>query len=161
MKSIHQFTLKDLKQQDVSLEKYKGKVLLIVNTASKCGLTPQYKDLEDLYAEFKGKDFEILAFPSNDFGAQEPLNGSEIQAFCDINFKTSFPLFDKVVVKGKDACPLFHFLSNKSLNGKVNVAPKWNFQKYLINKEGEVVDYYLPITSPTNSKIKKAISKLL
>ncbi|MEI6310694.1 MAG: glutathione peroxidase [Bacteroidota bacterium] len=161
MNSIHQFTLKDLKQQDVSLEKYKGKVLLIVNTASKCGLTPQYKDLEDLYAEFKGKDFDILAFPSNDFGAQEPLNGAEIQEFCDINFKTTFPLFDKVVVTGKDACPLFHFLSDKSLNGKVNVAPKWNFQKYLINKEGEVVDYYLPITSPTTSKIKKAISKLL
>ncbi len=161
MKSIHQFTVKDLKQQDVSLEKYKGKVLLIVNTASKCGLTPQYKDLEDLYVAFKGKDFEILAFPSNDFGSQEPLNGAEIQEFCDINFKTTFPLFDKVVVTGDHACPLFHFLSDKSLNGKVNVAPKWNFQKYLINKEGEVVDYYLPITSPTTSKIKKAISKLL
>lgn len=161
MKSIHQFSVKDLHQQDVSLEKYKGKVLLIVNTASKCGLTPQYKDLEELYNEMKGKDFEILAFPSNDFGAQEPLNGEAIQEFCSINYKTTYPIFDKVHVSGDNACELFKFLSKKSLNGKVNVSPKWNFQKYLVNKEGEVIDYFLPITLPNESKVKKAILKLL
>lgn len=161
MKSIHQFTVKDIYQNDVTLEQYKGKVLLIVNTASKCGLTPQYEQMQELYDEMKGKEFEILAFPSNDFAGQEPLNGMEIQEFCTLNFKTTFPVFDKVVVTGSNACELFKFLSNKSENGVVNVSPKWNFQKYLINKNGEVVDYFLPITVPTASKIKKAINKLL
>lgn len=161
MKSIHQFKVKDIQNNEVSLEKYKGKVLLIVNTASKCGLTPQYEDMQKLYDEFKDKNFEILAFPSNDFGAQEPLKGMEIQDFCSINFKTTFPLFDKVHVIGDNACDLYKFLSNKSANGKVNVSPKWNFQKYLINKDGEVIDYYLPTTSPTASKVKRAITKLL
>jgi glutathione peroxidase len=161
MKSIHQFTVKDIHQNDVSLEQYKGKVLLIVNTASKCGLTPQYEQMQELYDELKGKDFEILAFPANDFAGQEPLNGMEIQEFCTLNFKTTFPVFDKVVVTGSNACALFKFLSNKNENGVVNVSPKWNFQKYLINKNGEVVDYFLPITVPTASKIKKAINELL
>jgi glutathione peroxidase len=117
--------------------------------------------MQELYDELKGKDFEILAFPSNDFAGQEPLNGMEIQEFCTLNFKTTFPVFDKVVVTGSNACALFKFLSNKSENGVVNVSPKWNFQKYLINKNGEVVDYFLPITVPNASKIKKAINELL
>jgi len=161
MKNIYQFTVKDLNGGEVSLEKFKGKVLLIVNTASGCGFTPQLKDMEALYAEYKDKGVEVLAFPSNNFGGQEPLEGMEIQNFCELNFKTTFPLFEKMDVKGSKQSDLFQFLSNKSENGKVNSTPKWNFHKYLVNKEGEVVDYYYSITKPNSSKVKKAIDKLL
>lgn len=161
MKSIHQFTVKDVTGSKVSLEKYKGKVLLIVNTASECGFTPQLKDLESLYQAYKGKGVEVLAFPSNDFGGQEPLDGSAIQQFCELNYKTSFPIFEKSHVKGTKQSELFQFLSSKKENGKVNSTPKWNFHKYLVNQDGQVIDYYYSITKPNSSKIKKAIDKLL
>jgi glutathione peroxidase len=160
-KSVHQFTVRDLKGQEVNLNSFKGKVLLIVNTASECGFTPQYQDLEELYQLYKNKGFEVLAFPSNDFGGQEPLNGKDIQQFCSVKFNTTFPIFDKIHVKGEKAHPLFYFLSNKSENGNVDISPKWNFQKYLIDKEGRVVDYYLSTTSPTSGKVKKAIEELI
>ena len=131
MNTIYQFTVNDLSGNAVPLENFKGKVLLIVNTASACGFTPQLKDLEELYQEYQEKGLEILAFPSNDFGGQEPLDGAAIQEFCDLRFKTTFPIFAKSHVKGSDQSDLFRFLSNKSENGQVNVAPKWNFQKYL------------------------------
>ncbi|MFY8021748.1 MAG: glutathione peroxidase [Bacteroidia bacterium] len=159
--TIYQFQVEDLDGNQVSLEQYKGKVVLIVNTASECGFTPQYKELEELYQEFKDSGLVILAFPSNDFGGQEPLNGKEIGNFCSTQFHTTFPVFAKIKVKGTFAHPLFEFLSNKKKNGKVGLAPKWNFQKYLIDKNGRVQDYYLSITSPTSSKIKSAISQLL
>ena len=160
-KSVHNFKVHDLSGKEVQLNMYKGKVLLIVNTASECGFTPQYEDLEALYQLYKNKGFEVLAFPSNDFGGQEPLNGNEIQQFCSAKFHTTFPIFDKIHVKGKNANPLYSFLSNKSQNGNVNIAPKWNFQKYLIDKNGHVIDYYLSTTSPTSAKVKKAIEALL
>lgn len=161
MKSIHQFKAKDIDGNEVSLEKYKGKVLLIVNTASKCGFTPQLDAMEELYKEYKDEDFEILAFPSNDFGGQEPLEGEALKQFCMIDYKAEYPIFDKVHVKGKGAHPLFEFLSDKSQNGAVNSIPKWNFHKYIVDKTGQVVDYYYSITSPTSRKIKKKIDKLL
>jgi glutathione peroxidase len=160
-KSVHNFKVHDLSGKEVQLNMYKGKVLLIVNTASECGFTPQYEDLEAVYQLYKNKGFEVLAFPSNDFGGQEPLNGNEIQQFCSVKFHTTFPIFDKIHVKGKNANPLYSFLSNKSQNGNVNIAPKWNFQKYLIDKNGHVIDYYLSTTSPTSAKVKKAIEALL
>jgi glutathione peroxidase len=160
-KSVHNFKVHDLSGKEVQLNMYKGKVLLIVNTASECGFTPQYEDLEAVYQLYKNKGFEVLAFPSNDFGGQEPLNGNEIQQFCSVKFHTTFPIFDKIHVKGKNANPLYSFLSNKSQNGNVNIAPKWNFQKYLIDKNGYVIDYYLSTTSPTSAKVKKAIEALL
>jgi glutathione peroxidase len=160
-KSVHNFKVHDLSGKEVQLNIYKGKVLLIVNTASECGFTPQYEDLEAVYQLYKNKGFEVLAFPSNDFGGQEPLNGNEIQQFCSVKFHTTFPIFDKIHVKGKNANPLYSFLSNKSQNGNVNIAPKWNFQKYLIDKNGHVIDYYLSTTSPTSAKVKKAIEALL
>jgi glutathione peroxidase len=160
-KSVYDFTVNDLNGKEVNLNAYKGKVLLIVNTASECGFTPQYQELEELYQLYKKKGFEVIAFPSNDFGGQEPLNGSEIQQFCTVKFNTTFPIFDKIKVKGNDAHPLYKFLSNKSENGSVDIAPKWNFQKYLIDKNGHVIDYYLSTTSPTSSKVKKAIEELL
>lgn len=159
--TVYSFNVNNLQGETVHLNQYKGKVLLIVNTASECGFAPQLKDLEKLYGLYKNKGFEVLAFPSNDFGGQEPLQGEAIGAFCAKNFHVTFPVFDKIHVKGVKAHPLFKFLSNKSQNGKVNVEPKWNFQKYLIDRNGNVYDYYLSFTNPTSAKIKKAIEKLL
>ncbi|MFK7773390.1 MAG: glutathione peroxidase [Saprospiraceae bacterium] len=159
--SIHQFTVKDASGKEVSLGDYKGKALLIVNTASQCGFTPQLDDMEKLYEEFKEDGFEVLAFPSNDFAGQEPLDGEAIQQFCMTKYNAQYPIFEKTVVKGKDASPLFKFLSDKKLNGKVSSKPKWNFHKYLVDKEGKVVDYYYSITNPTSSKIKRSIKKIL
>lgn len=159
--SIHQFKVKDASGKEVSLADYKGKALLIVNTASQCGFTPQLDDMEKLYEEFKEDGFEVLAFPSNDFAGQEPLEGEAIQQFCMIKYNAQYPIFEKTVVKGKDASPLFKFLSDKKLNGKVSSKPKWNFHKYLVDKEGRVVDYYYSITNPTSSKIKRSIKKIL
>ena len=160
-KNIYQFEVKTLKNETISLSEYKDKVILIVNTASECGFTPQYSALEEVYQQYKDQGFVVLGFPSNDFGGQEPLNGDEIVSFCSINYGVSFPMFAKSVVKGSEASPLFKFLSSKKLNGNVNIAPKWNFQKYLINKNGEVVDYFLSTTSPSSNKLKRAIEKLL
>ena len=160
-KSIYQFNLNRLNGEEISLSAYKGKVLLIVNTASGCGFTPQLKDLEILNEEFSHEDFEILAFPSNDFGTQEPLNGKEIQDFCTVNYGVTFDVFDKIRVRGNFADPLYKFLSDKKQNGKVNASPRWNFHKYLINHEGKVKDFFYPFTNPTSSKIKKSIIKLI
>jgi len=160
-KSIHQFKVNDIKGQPIDLSKYKGKVLLIINTASKCGFTPQLKAMEELYREYKDQGLEVLAFPSNDFAGQEPLNGEEIESFCTLNYQSSFPIFEKVHVKGQNRSELYQFLSDKKENGKVNSVPKWNFHKYLVDKEGKVVDYFYAITSPTSSKVKRAIEKLL
>jgi len=160
-KSIYKFEVNSIKGEAVSLQQYAGKVLLIVNTASGCGFTPQFKDLETLYKKYQHLGFEILAFPSNDFGNQEQLEAASIAEFCSINFQTTFPLFDKIHVKGIDCHPLYKFLSNKSLNGVTNMSPKWNFHKYLINKKGEYVDYYLTITDPNSKKITNKIEQLL
>ena len=161
MTNIYQFSVKDVNGETVSLENYKGKVLLIVNTASECGFTPQLKGMEALYSEYKDKGVAVLGFPSNDFGGQEPLDGIEIQNFCELNFKTTFPLFEKSHVKGSKQSELFQFLSSKKENGAVNSTPKWNFHKYLVDKEGNVVDYFYSITKPDSNKVKKAIDKLL
>ena len=159
--SIHQFKVEDTTGAIVDLKNYAGKVLLIVNTASQCGFTPQLNDMEDLYAEYKAQGLEILAFPSNDFGGQEPLEGEEIAQFCLIKYDATYPIFNKIKVKGKEVHPLYDFLSDKSKNGTVSSKPKWNFHKYLIDKEGKVVDYFISMTNPTSKKIKKAIEKLL
>jgi glutathione peroxidase len=159
--TIYPFKVTKIDGELISMDTFQNKVLLIVNTASECGFTPQYKELEELYKQYQEKGFEVLAFPSNDFGKQEPLNGKEIGEYCSIHFRTTFPLFEKVKVVGINALPLYQFLSNKKQNGKVNIAPKWNFQKYLVNRKGEVVDYFLPFTKPTSPAIKKAIERLL
>lgn len=160
-KSVHQFTVKDVRNNDVPLSAYEGKVLLVVNTASKCGFTPQLADMEKLYEEFKGQDFEILAFPSNDFNGQEPLEGEALEQFCMMEYQASYPIFDKMHVKGSDAHELFRFMGDKLANGRSSSSPKWNFHKYLIDKEGRVRDYYYSITSPTARRVKENIKKLL
>ncbi|QJD94796.1 glutathione peroxidase [Mucilaginibacter robiniae] len=159
--SIYQFNVQKLNGEEVNLSSYKNKVLLIVNTASQCGFTPQLKDLEKLRLEFEGQDFEILAFPSNDFGGQEPLEGKSIGKFCQINFGVHFPVFSKLKVKGRDAHPLFKFLGNKKQNGHVQSSPWWNFHKYLVDRNGEVIDFFYPFTKPSSGRLKKQIEKLL
>ncbi len=161
MDSIHQFSVKKADGSIVPLKSYEGKVLLIINTASKCGFTPQLDKMEELYKEYKDKGLEILAFPSNDFANQEPLEGKALEEFCVLKYNANYPIFDKIHVKGAKAHELFQFLSDKKKNGNVSSIPKWNFHKYLVNKKGEVVDYYYSITSPTAKKVKKSIEQLL
>ncbi|MDB4926184.1 glutathione peroxidase [Mucilaginibacter sp.] len=158
--NIYQFTARKIPGQELSLSQYKNKVLLIVNTASQCGFTPQLKDLVSLKNEFSGQDFEILSFPSNDFGGQEPLEGEEIIAFCE-NYGANFPIFEKIRVRGPYADPLYKFFADKKQNGVISSVPRWNFHKFLINRSGEVAAFYYPFTNPTSSKIKKKIARLL
>ncbi|WP_026898668.1 glutathione peroxidase [Daejeonella oryzae] len=160
-KSVHQFSVQKPNGEEVSLKNFDNKVLLIVNTASDCGFTSQLKELEQLRNQFPRQDFEILAFPSNDFGGQEPLEGAEIGKFCEINYDTHFPIFDKIRVRGTYAHPLFQFLADKKQNGSVGAPPRWNFHKYLVNQKGEVIDFFYPFTKPNSTKIKKRINKLL
>ena len=158
--SIYQFNVQQLNGEEISLSDYKDKVLLVVNTASECGFTPQLKDLVVLKEQFKDKDFEILAFPSNDFGGQEPLDGVELEAFCR-NTGANYPVFEKIRVRGPYAHPLYKFFADKKLNGKLKSTPRWNFHKFLINKTGVVTDFFYPFTKPTSSKIRKKIARLL
>lgn len=160
-KSVHQFEVQQMNGELMSLRNFENKVLLIVNTASDCGFTPQLKEMEALRRELEGEDFEILAFPSNDFGGQEPLEGEAIQDFCQVNYDTHFRVFDKIRVRGEYAHPLFKFLASKKQNGHVSASPRWNFHKYLINRRGEVVDFFYPFTKPNSSKVKKRILKQL
>ncbi|WP_433751142.1 glutathione peroxidase [Falsibacillus pallidus] len=144
--------------ETVSLENYKGKVLLIVNTASKCGFTPQFDGLQQLYEKYQKDGFEILGFPSDQFMNQEFENNDEIMEFCKVNFGVTFPMFSKTDVKGQDAHPLFKFLT-KEKKGIMGSEVKWNFTKFLIDREGQVIDRYAPQTKP--EKIENDIKKLL
>jgi glutathione peroxidase len=157
---IYRFNVQKLNGEELSLSAYKNKVLLIVNTASQCGFTPQLKDLVALKNDFAEKDFEILAFPSNDFGGQEPLEGEAISQFCE-SYGTNYPIFEKIRVRGPYADPLYQFFANKKENGVLGSVPRWNFHKFLINKSGVVTDFFYPFTKPTSSKIKKKIVRLL
>jgi len=159
-KSIYRFNVQKLNGEDISLSKYKDKVLLIVNTASQCGFTPQLKELATLKNEFAGKDFEILAFPSNDFGGQEPLDGEAIGQFCE-SYGANYPVFEKIRVRGPYADALYQFFANKKENGVFSSVPRWNFHKFLINRSGVVTDFFYPFTKPTSSKIRKKITRLL
>ncbi|MGY3054091.1 glutathione peroxidase [Pedobacter sp. UYEF25] len=159
--NIYSFKVKLIDGQEKPLSAYRDKVLLIVNTASECGFTCQFKDLQQLKKEINNDDFEILAFPSNDFGKQEPLDGIEILNFCERNYGVSFPVFEKIFVRGAHAHPLYQFLISKKQNNKFNVKPRWNFHKYLINRKGELEDFFYPFTTPQNGKLKKKIIRLL
>ncbi|KHD36308.1 glutathione peroxidase [Clostridium acetobutylicum] len=156
--SVYDFKAKDISGEEISLSKYEGKVLLIVNTASKCGFTPQYKELEDIYKKLGNEKFEILGFPCNQFANQEPGGSGDIKNFCEINYGVSFPLFEKIDVKGENAHPLFKYLTSQA-GGILGKEIKWNFTKFLIDKKGEVVDRFAPVTKP--SKIEDKIVKLM
>lgn len=159
-KTVYQFKVRKGNGKEVNLSEFNGKVLIIVNTASGCGFTPQLKELQAL-KDTMGEGFEVLGFPSNDFGKQEPLSNNEIGTFCEVNYGVQFPVFEKIMVRGAQAHPLFKFLADKKLNGNISALPRWNFHKYLINKKGEVVDYFYPFTKPCSSKVRKKIQKLL
>jgi len=151
--SIHQFKVKDIEGKDFDLASLKGKKVMIVNTASECGLTPQYEQLQELYTEFKDKDFVIIGFPANNFGAQEPGSNATIATFCSRNYGVTFPMMEKISVKGSDMHALYHFLTEKNKNGLEDNEVKWNFQKYLIDKDGHLVKVIAPTTLPIDEVI--------
>ena len=159
MTTVYEFTANNLAGKPVSLEEFKGKVILIVNTASRCGFTPQYRELENLYRELKEKDFVVLGFPCNQFGQQEPGDSREIVEFCELNYKVSFPMFEKIDVNGKKTHPLYQFLKSKAPGALGSKAIKWNFTKFLIDSSGHVVKRYAPLTTP--NAIRKDIERLL
>ena len=148
MDSLYDLSVDDIKGKPVKLSKYKGKVLLIVNTASECGFTPQYKGLEALYEKFHAKGLEVLGFPCNQFGAQEPGDEKAIEQFCELNYGVTFPMFAKVDVNGDDASPLFKHLKSakKGILGSETI--KWNFTKFLVGKDGKVIKRFAPNDSP-------------
>ena len=159
MGSIYDFTAKNLRGQEVSLSDYRDKVLLIVNTASKCGFTPQYEALQTLYAKHVAQGFSVLAFPCNQFGAQEPEGEEKIGEFCATVFGATFPLFSKIDVNGPNAHPLYNYLKQKQPGILGTQRIKWNFTKFLVGRDGDVVARYAPITAPGD--IEKPIKKLL
>ena len=146
--TIYSFTVEDIDGKPFSLESLKGKKVMIVNTASKCGLTPQYKKLEALYQEYKDQNFVIVGFPANNFMWQEPGSNEDIKAFCKKNYGVSFLMMAKISVKGKSQHPLYAFLTKKDKNGFKDSSVKWNFQKYLINENGYLVEVVSPRTQP-------------
>lgn len=158
-KNIKQITVKDIDGKSVNLSDYKGKVLLIVNVASYCGFTKQYTGLEQIYKQYKDKGFEILAFPCNQFGQQEPGTNEEIKNFCSSKFDVTFKLFDKIDVNGKDKSPLYEVLTNNEVTGKADI--KWNFEKFLIDKDGNVVSRYSSKVEPASKELTSAIEKEL
>jgi len=156
--NFYQFTARSLQSKDISMESYKGKVVLVVNTASKCGLTPQYEGLEILYEKFKDQEFIILGFPCNQFGNQEPGTDKEISKGCLVNYGVSFPMFSKIEVNGENAHPIYKYLKNK-LPGHFGKNIKWNFAKFLIDSHGIPVKRFSPTTIP--EKLTKDIEKYL
>ncbi|CAH0347385.1 glutathione peroxidase [Bacillus sp. CECT 9360] len=157
--SVYEFEAKKIDGEEIPLSQYKDEVLLIVNTASKCGFTPQYEELQTLYENYKDKGFSVLGFPCNQFLAQEPGDELEIDSFCKLNYGVKFPMFAKVDVNGKDAHPLFNYLTENAPGVMGSKAVKWNFTKFLIDRNGNVVERYAPQTKPLEieSDIKKQL----
>jgi glutathione peroxidase len=157
--SVYQFNAKSINGEEVSLESYKGNVLLVVNTASECGLTPQYAELQKIYDQYKENGFFVLGFPCNQFGSQEPGSEEKISEFCILNYGVNFPLFAKVDVNGENAHPFFQYLKEEAPGQSESSDIEWNFAKFLINRNGQVVGRYAPNVSPTD--IGDDIEKLL
>ncbi len=155
------FTMDSLEGKPVKLSEYQGKVVLIVNVASKCGLTPQYEDLEATHKKYSEKGLTVLGFPANEFGKQEPGSNKEIAEFCEKNYGVEFPMFSKVVVKGEGQCDLYKYLTSKETNPKFAGDISWNFEKFLLNRKGEVVARFKPQVSPTDKEVIKAIEQEL
>lgn len=151
--SFYDFTVKDIQGNDFSFSALKGKKILVVNTASKCGLTPQYKQLENLFETYGGENFTIIGFPANNFANQEPGSDSEIAEFCTKNYGVTFPMMSKISVKGEDKHPLYQWLTTKTLNGVMDSDVSWNFQKYLVSETGQLVDMVEPKVKPDDPRI--------
>ncbi len=159
--SVLNHTVKDIDGKSVDLTQYQGDVLLIVNTASKCGLTPQYEGLEATYQKYKDKGFKVLAFPANQFGGQEPGTDAEIKTFCTGKYHTTFPVFSKIVVKDEGIDPLYDYLTSKETNPKFAGKIGWNFAKFLVNRKGEVIARFEPKEKPEAPKVTAAIEAAL
>ena len=153
IENIYQFKVKTLSDEEFDFSSLKGKKIMIVNTASKCGNTPQYKDLQEIYDTYKDNDFVIVGFPANNFGKQEPGTNTEIAEFCKLNYGVTFPMMSKISVKGEDIHPLYQFLTQKSKNGFEDSEVSWNFQKYLIDEKGHLVKVIPPKTLPTDESL--------
>jgi len=160
-KSVYEFTMKSIDGQDVKLDTYKGKVVMIVNVASKCGFTPQYEGLEGLYEKNKDKGFVILGFPANNFLSQEPANDAEIKEFCSLTYHVSFPMFSKISVKGPDQHPLYTLLTNKESDPDFAGEISWNFNKFLLDKNGKVVARFGSKDTPEGEAITGAVAKYI
>ncbi len=155
--TIYDYQVKDIIGNNISLSKYEGKVLLIVNVASKCGLTPQYEDLQTIYDKYQECDLVVMGFPANNFLGQEPASNEEINRFCTQKFGVTFPMFSKISVKGKNMHPLYQYLTQKEKNHVINAPIKWNFQKFLINRQGTIVKSFAPAERITSKKVEAAI----
>ena len=154
MTNFYELKIDSLQGKPINLSIYKNKFILLVNVASKCGFTPQYKDLQTLSDSFK-ENLVVIGIPCNQFGKQEPGDSDEIEEFCQVNYGVSFLITEKIDVKGDNQHPLYTWLTSKKLNGKKSSSVKWNFQKYIVDKEGKLIDYYFSITKPLSSKITK------
>jgi len=155
--SLYDIDLNNIDGANIDLSKFKGKYILFVNVASNCGFTKQYKQLEELYQTYKN-DLVVIGLPCNQFGGQEPGDAEQIKNFCTENFGVSFIITEKITAKGSDLHPIYAWLTDKKLNGKINSTVKWNFQKYLLNKEGKLIDYFNSSTSPMSSKITSLLN---
>jgi len=152
-KSFYDFTVEDIDGKEFSLAQLKGKKVMVVNTASKCGLTPQYEDLEKLYKKYSDQNFVIIGFPANDFMSQEPGSDADIKEFCQKNFGVTFPMMSKISVKGEEMHPLYKWLTTKELNGVEDSEVKWNFQKYLIDESGKLISVIPPRNKPDTQEV--------
>lgn len=161
MKTIYDFTMKDIDGNDAPLAKYKGSVVLLVNVASKCGFTPQYQGLQELYSANKDRGFVILGFPANDFLWQEPGTDGEIKQFCSLNYGVTFPMFSKIAVKGKEIDPLYAYLTSKETNPEFGGSVTWNFNKFLIGRDGTIVGRFDSKEEPLGKKVKDALEEAL
>ena len=159
MSELYNISVKDIDMNSVDLRSYEGKTLLIVNVASKCGFTPQYKDLQNLYEKYQEQGLEVLGFPCNQFGAQEPGTNEEVKSFCDLNYNVSFRMFDKIDVNGSNASPLFKYLKQESPGIMGTEAVKWNVTKFLVNSDGQVVKRFAP--KDGESEIESELLKIL
>ena len=160
-KTVLALQAKTIDGKPVNLSDYSGEVVLIVNTASKCGLTPQYEALQALHKRYEDRGFKVLGFPCNDFGGQEPGDETQIKEFCKANYSVTFPLFSKVTVKGKDKHPVYDFLTSKDTNPKSSGDIKWNFTKFLIGRDGQIIERFEPRVAPDDAEVVKAIEKAI
>ena len=160
-KSMYEFTMKNIDGTDVKLDAYKGKVVMIVNVASKCGLTPQYEGLEAMYEKYKDRGLVVLGFPANNFLGQEPGTEKEIKEFCTLKYNVTFPMFSKISVKGTDQHPFYTFLTNKQSNPGFDGDITWNFEKFLADKNGKIIARFSPKTLPDDPKVVEAVEAAL
>ena len=160
-KRMYEFTMKDIDGNDVSLEKYKGNVVMLVNVASRCGLTPQYEGLQEIYEKYKDRGFTVLGFPANNFLGQEPGTEAEIKEFCSLNYNVGFPMFSKISVKGADQHPLYRFLTHPETNPGFDGDITWNFEKFLADRDGKIIARFSPRTVPTEPEVIEKLEAAL